>query len=58
MKNLKVVATGGLGRIISKETKKIDIYDPELTLKGLRIIYEKNKNREGTRYDNMGDMED
>ena len=58
LKNLKVVATGGLGRIISKETKKIDIYDPELTLKGLRIIYEKNKNREGTRYDNMGDMED
>ncbi|MCR5753705.1 MAG: type III pantothenate kinase [Acetatifactor sp.] len=41
--NLKVVATGGLGRIIADETKKIDIYDSSLTLDGLRIIYEKNR---------------
>ncbi len=40
--NLKVVCTGGLGRLISEETKMIDIYDPTLTLDGLRIIYEKN----------------
>lgn len=39
----KVVASGGLGNIIAKETEVIDIYDPQLTLKGLRIIYEKNK---------------
>ena len=39
----KVVASGGLGNIIAKETKIIDVYDPQLTLKGLRIIYEKNK---------------
>lgn len=39
----KVVASGGLGNIIAKETDVIDIYDPQLTLKGLRIIYEKNK---------------
>lgn len=39
----KVVASGGLGNIIAKETEAIDIYDPQLTLKGLRIIYEKNK---------------
>ena len=39
----KVVASGGLGNIIAKETDAIDIYDPQLTLKGLRIIYEKNK---------------
>ncbi len=39
----KVVASGGLGNIIAKETKVIDVYDPQLTLKGLRIIYEKNK---------------
>ena len=39
----KVVATGGLGNILANETDSIDIYDPILTLEGLRIIYEKNK---------------
>ena len=43
LKNLKVVATGGLGRVISDETDSIDIYDSALTLEGLRIIYAKNK---------------
>lgn len=41
--NVKVVATGGLGRIIANETDVIDVYDPQLTLNGLRIIYEKQK---------------
>lgn len=41
--NMKVVATGGLGRIISEETGKIDVYDPELTLQGTRLIYERTK---------------
>lgn len=41
--DIKVVATGGLGRIISDETKYIDIYDPQLLLKGLKIIHDKNK---------------
>lgn len=41
--NAKVVATGGLGNILAKETDSIDVYDPILTLVGLRIIYEKNK---------------
>lgn len=40
--NLKVVATGGLGRIIAEETDMIQEYDSFLTLEGLRIIYEKN----------------
>lgn len=40
--DLKVVATGGLGRTIADETDSIDIYDPSLTLDGLRLIYEKN----------------
>ena len=40
--NLKVVSTGGLGRLISDETDMIDVYDSALTLDGLRIIYEKN----------------
>ncbi|MCI5700667.1 MAG: type III pantothenate kinase [Lachnospiraceae bacterium] len=43
LSNLKVVATGGLGKIIADETNRIDIYDNMLTLKGLRIIYEKNR---------------
>ncbi len=41
LEDLKVVATGGLGRLIADETDAIDIYDPSLTLDGLRIIYEK-----------------
>ena len=32
--NVKVIATGGLGGMISKETDCIDIYDADLTLKG------------------------
>ena len=41
--NVKVVATGGLGKIVSEATDKIDIYDSMLTLHGLRLIYNKNK---------------
>lgn len=40
--NLKTVATGGLGRLISEETKMIQVYDAGLTLDGLRLIYERN----------------
>jgi type III pantothenate kinase len=39
-----VVATGGLGRIIASNTDVIDIYDPDLLLKGLKFIADKNKN--------------
>ena len=38
-----VVATGGLGKIIAKETRSIDAYRPDLTLDGLRLIYNKNR---------------
>lgn len=41
--DLKVVATGGLGRIIADETELIDIYDSSLTLDGLKLIYNKNR---------------
>lgn len=41
--NVKVVATGGLGKTIASETNYIDIYDPNLTLQGMRLIYEKQK---------------
>lgn len=38
-----VVATGGLGRIIASETDSVHKYDADLTLEGLRLIYEKNR---------------
>ena len=38
-----VIATGGLGKIIAKETDCIDLYDPQLTLNGLRMIYDRIK---------------
>lgn len=43
VEKLTIVATGGLGKIIREGTDVIDVYDPLLTLKGLSIIYEKNK---------------
>lgn len=43
LSDLKVVATGGLGRSITDETDSIDIYDSALTLEGLRMIYDKNR---------------
>ena len=42
-KDLKVIATGGLGRIISNETDMIDVYDPDLAFKGMKVIYNKTK---------------
>jgi len=45
LNNLKVVATGGLGRIIAEETDCIDFYDANLTLKGIYLVYKKqNRN--------------
>lgn len=41
--NIKVIATGGLARLISSESETIDEVNGHLTLEGLRIIYEKNK---------------
>jgi len=39
----KVVATGGYAELIAKETKVIDVVNPNLTLIGLRLIYLMNK---------------
>ncbi len=44
---IRVVATGGLGRIIAGETDVIDIYDPNLTLKGMNLIYKKQNRKTG-----------
>ena len=43
LSDIRVVATGGLGKMISDYTEEIDIYDGDLTLKGLQIIYEKQQ---------------
>ncbi len=40
---VKVIATGGLARMITSESSTIDTIDSFLTLEGLRIIYERNK---------------
>jgi len=39
----KVVATGGVAKLLAKETAVIDVVNPDLTLIGLRLIYEMNK---------------
>ncbi len=38
-----VIATGGLGKVVSRETDEIDAYDPDIAYKGMKIIYEMNK---------------
>ena len=43
LNDMKVVATGGLGRIIYGETDSIEIYDPDLTLKGILLTWKKQK---------------
>ena len=45
LENMKVVVTGGLGRIISNETDMIDAYDPTLTLKGINLVYKKQNRK-------------
>lgn len=39
----RVIATGGLAPLIANETRLIEIVEPNLTLLGLRQIYEMNK---------------
>jgi type III pantothenate kinase len=41
--NAKVIATGGLSKLIATESETIDVVNGLLTLEGLRIIYERNK---------------
>lgn len=41
--DVTVIATGGLSRVILPYCEEKIIYDNELLLKGLRLIYEKNK---------------
>jgi type III pantothenate kinase len=41
--NAKVIATGGLSKLIASESETIDIVNGLITLEGLRIIYERNR---------------
>ena len=41
--DVKVIATGGLARMVADNTELIDVVDPQLVLDGLRIIYEREK---------------
>jgi len=41
--DFKIIATGGLGKLICKETDLIDEYDPNLAYRGMKILWEKNK---------------
>jgi type III pantothenate kinase len=43
----RVIATGGFGRQITPEIPAIGSYEPDLVLEGLRIIYERNREKPG-----------
>lgn len=43
--DVKVIATGGLARMVAENTDLIDVVDPQLVLDGLRIIYEREQGR-------------
>ena len=38
----KVIATGGMAAVVKKHSKAIESVEPDLTLEGLRILYERN----------------
>lgn len=43
-RNAKVVATGGMSQLVTQNSNVIDIVDRALSLKGLKILYDYNKN--------------
>ncbi|HET9476605.1 MAG TPA: type III pantothenate kinase [Dehalococcoidia bacterium] len=41
--NARIIGTGGYADLIAKETDVIDVVNPDLTLQGLRMIYDMNR---------------
>lgn len=42
---VKVIATGGLAPLVFGESETLEIYEPDLTLIGLRLVFERNVDR-------------
>ncbi len=42
-RNMHVIGTGGLAELIARETHVIEVVDPWITLKGLKLIYQLNR---------------
>ncbi len=40
---MKVIATGGLAPLFAEHCERIDAHDEDLTLKGLKLLYERNE---------------
>ena len=40
---VKVIATGGIASLIARESETVDAIDENLTLEGLKILYERNR---------------
>lgn len=43
--DIHIISTGGLGSVFTGESKYIQRYEPNLTLEGLRFIFEKNEDK-------------
>ena len=43
----RAIATGGLAPLVTKHAETIEAYEPDLTLRGLQLLYERN--RQGSR---------
>ncbi|MDP9417376.1 MAG: type III pantothenate kinase [Actinomycetota bacterium] len=41
-RDVKVIATGGLAPLVLEESARIDLHDPWLTLRGLRLVFDRN----------------
>ena len=39
----RVIGTGGVATLFGEDSEHIDVVDPELTLKGLKLIYDRNR---------------
>ncbi len=51
--DIKIIATGGLSRMIAQQSDMIDVVASQLTLDGLRMIYEKNRDAKPIEIKNM-----